>query len=118
MKLTTPEAALTLTSPPSDVLVETRSKVTVAFASLSCTNGPSSGLDLPVYSVNGPYVSVYSPTPGVCHVELIFATGFTYSADVTYIWQEGACNDQYAAPTSASAKFAVNNPSDTCGDGG
>jgi hypothetical protein len=83
-----------------------------------CTSGPTSGSYLPVYTTNGSSVTVYSPTPGVCHVELIFAAGFTYSADVTYVWQEEACGSRYAAPTSTSAEFAVDNPGDTCLDGG
>ena len=81
-----------------------------------CTGGPTSGLELPVYTMDGPYVTVYSPTPGVCHVELTFATGFIYSVDVTYTWQGGECGNRYAGPTVKA--FTVNNPSDTCFDGG
>src|ERR1039458_9169949 len=34
-----------------------------------------------------PWLAISSPSPGVCHVTLTFATGFTYSADVTFIAQ-------------------------------
>lgn len=32
-------------------------------------------------------VAIRSPSPGTCHVVLTFATGFTYSADVTFTLQ-------------------------------
>jgi hypothetical protein len=59
-------------------------------------------------------VGVVSPSPGVCHIELTFATGFTYSADVTFT-EQTACNS-FIGPTSGP--FMVNNPSDTCLDAG
>jgi hypothetical protein len=55
--------------------------------------------------------------PGACHIELTFATGFSYSTDVTFALQSGgmcgacACGD-YHAPTTGP--FTVNNPSSTC----
>ncbi len=71
------------------------------------------------------YGNVYVGTesPGVCHVELIFASGFTYSADVTFVLRPGGvcggpqckCGD-YVTPTSGS--FTVNNPNNTCVDAG
>jgi hypothetical protein len=74
------------------------------------------------YTGNG-RVFVDSQSPGVCHVELTFATGFTYSADVTFASQPGGvcggpqckCAD-YLTPTSGP--FTVNNPSTTCVDAG
>jgi hypothetical protein len=68
-------------------------------------------------------VFVESQDAGVCHVELTFAAGFTYSTDVTFAWQPGGvcggpqckCED-YLAPTSGP--FVVNNPSATCVDAG
>jgi hypothetical protein len=68
-------------------------------------------------------VFVDSEDAGVCHIELTFAGGFTYTADVTFAWQPGGtcggaqckCGD-YLAPTSG--RFAVNNPSTTCIDAG
>lgn len=57
------------------------------------------------------YVGVFASAPGVCHIELIFATGFTYSQDVTFDWQ-GECGEHYIGPTSGP--FTVNNPSSTC----
>lgn len=73
---------------------------------------------------HGAGVSFTSPSPGVCHVELIFATGFTYSTDVTFT--------QTTVPTPSGCPpcpitslivptqgfFTVNNPSDTCVDAG
>jgi hypothetical protein len=64
-------------------------------------------------------VFVESQSPGVCHIELTFATGFTYPADVTFTLHPGGvcggpqckCGD-YLAPTSGP--FTVNNPSNTC----
>jgi len=62
-----------------------------------------------------------SPTPGVCHVELTFATGFTYATDVTFEPQQFTqCGngqvDYYVEPTEST--FMVNNPAATCGDAG
>jgi hypothetical protein len=56
---------------------------------------------------------------GTCHVELVFATGFTYAADVDFALQPGVpcggpqctCPD-YVAPTPGG--FEVHNPSSTC----
>jgi hypothetical protein len=60
-------------------------------------------------------LSVESATPGDCHIELTFATGFTYSADVTFTQHGGPeCKWSYVGPTSGP--FTVNNPSDTCVD--
>jgi hypothetical protein len=56
-------------------------------------------------------VSVLSPSPGVCHIELIFATGFTYSADVTFNSQEGECA---SSNVPILGPFMVDNPIDTC----
>jgi hypothetical protein len=66
-------------------------------ASLSITRGADAALNSIVF--------VQGQNPGVCHVELIFATGFTYSAVVTFASKAGAmCGDcacaDYLAPTS------------------
>jgi hypothetical protein len=68
-------------------------------------------------------VYVGSQVPGACHVELTFASGFTYSTEVAFVSQPGGvcggpqckCGD-YVAP--ASGPFAVKNPSDTCVEAG
>jgi hypothetical protein len=68
-------------------------------------------------------VAIGSDGPGVCHVVLTFATGFTYSADVTFASKPGGvcggpqctCPD-YVAPTGGP--FAVQNPGSTCVDAG
>ena len=58
-------------------------------------------------------MSVGSPVPGTCHVELVFANGFTYSADVSFAFQNVGCGcPSWVAPTSGPV--TVNNPSDTC----
>ena len=71
------------------------------------------------YSVGGQFVDVSSPSPGVCHVELTFATGFAYSTDVTFTTppaDPSDCCNLVTAPTQAT--FTVNNPSTACVDGG
>lgn len=68
-------------------------------------------------------VFVDSTGPGVCHVTLTFATGFTFATDVTFATRPGgvcggpkcACPD-YVGPTAGP--FAVQNPSATCVDAG
>ncbi len=68
-------------------------------------------------------VYLAATAPGVCHVELTFATGFTYSTDVTFASQRDpappgcAQCPAYIAPSS-QATFTVNNPSTTCLDAG
>ena len=65
------------------------------------------------------YVS--SAEPGTCHVQLVFATGYTYAADVQFTSQPGnvparcGCSS-YVAPTQDT--FNVDNPRSTCQDAG
>jgi hypothetical protein len=64
-------------------------------------------------------VNVSSPSPGVCHVELTFATGFTYATDVTFQSMTRVncgTTEAYIGPTQGV--FDVNNPSTTCVDAG
>jgi hypothetical protein len=60
-------------------------------------------------------VEVASSAPGTCHVELTFATGFTYSTYATFDWVKaadcGGCPD-FIGPTNGP--FTVHNPSGTC----
>ncbi len=72
---------------------------------------PDAGLQWYTGAATELFVSVFASAPGVCHIELIFATGFTYSQDVTFDWQ-GTCGQHYIGPTSGP--FTVDNPSDTC----
>jgi hypothetical protein len=60
------------------------------------------------------YVAVPAATVGTCHIVLTFATGFTYSQDVTFgVVPRDSCGcPSYVAPTSGP--FTVNNPADTC----
>jgi hypothetical protein len=54
--------------------------------------------------------------PGVCHVELTFADGFTYSADVTYSTVPPYCGcPSISGLVPSPATLTVNNPSATCG---
>ena len=70
----------------------------------------------PSHYVFGPTsksIAVRSPNPGDCHVVLTFATGFTFSADVTFTSELGGCApNSYTAPTPQT--HTVDNPSDTC----
>lgn len=64
-------------------------------------------------------VEVGSPSPGVCHVVLTFATGFTYSTDVTFASQtaDGCDGPQsYVGPTTVV--FSVADPAAACADAG
>jgi hypothetical protein len=88
------------------------------------TTGPCSMPEagLSSYVGNGS-VFVQSDGPGVCHIELTFATGFTYSADATFATHSGGvCGGPQCtcppviAPTQTT--FMVNNPSTTCVDAG
>jgi len=64
------------------------------------------------------YVYLRSEQPGDCHVELIFATGFTFSADVHFSSQtdntDPQCPCGYIQPDQTM--FTVNNPTSTCVD--
>jgi hypothetical protein len=68
--------------------------------------------------VAGQSISINSASAGVCHVELTFATGFTYSTAVTFESQSApkppVCCPLLTAPTQST--FTVNNPSTTCVD--
>jgi hypothetical protein len=79
------------------------------------TADASPGLNTYIY---GSHVLVYSELPGVCHVVLTFGDGFTYSTDVDFKWtgSSSCAANPYIAPTQS--RFAVNNPSSTCADGG
>ena len=107
--------------------------VTDATFNLSCDptdltsvvlSGPCAGeASLSTYVVAGePYVHIGSLSPGVCHVQLAFSNGFTYSADVTFVSQTDDSGPgcppcaAYIGPTQSM--FVVNNPSTTCLDAG
>jgi hypothetical protein len=60
---------------------------------------------------------------GECHVELRFATGFTYAADVSFASKPGGVcgGPQCACPdytTATSGELTVHNPGATCVDAG
>jgi hypothetical protein len=66
------------------------------------------------------FVAVGSTVPGDCHVELAFAPGFVYAADVSFSWQspdDPSCGcPSYIGPNAGS--FQVDNPRWTCVDAG
>jgi hypothetical protein len=70
----------------------------------------------------GTFLSIYSPSAGLCHVTLTFATGFTQSADVTFVSRTDpeppgcATCSPYIAPTQRT--FMVSNPPTTCIEAG
>lgn len=77
--------------------------------------GPCADPDASLESYTGAatkwMVGVFSPSPGVCHIELQFATGFTYATDVTFTSQSDVCGS-FIGPTSSP--YHVNNPPNTC----
>ena len=88
---------------------------------LSCST-----TDLTSVAVSGPCASghagtsleIESPSPGVCHVALTFATGFVYSADVTFVSQTdpepAGCATCPPYITATQRTFMVDNPPATC----
>jgi hypothetical protein len=85
-----------------------------------CSIGDAGPSNVGVSSVRAS-VFISSASPGECHVVLTFATGFAYSADVTFTVQTdpvpagcGTC--PYTVPNKPS--FTVNNPPATCVDEG
>jgi hypothetical protein len=124
----TAAAACTTTRPCADVCIESATAV----IQLSCdptdltsatVTGPCAR-DAGVQSLRifpGGSLYVGSPTGGVCHVSLAFASGFTYETDVTFAMQtdnQPGCGNcpPYVGPTQSS--FSVGNPSNTCKDAG
>jgi hypothetical protein len=84
----------------------------------ACSTGDAGGLKS-VFGAMMNSIAIASPSPGDCHVVLTFATGFTFSADLTFVsrtLKEGCGTQVYTAPTQSM--FTVNNPSDTCVDAG
>lgn len=79
----------------------------------------ASTLPYSVDSTSPQNLYVGSLSPGVCHVGLTFATGYTYSTDVTFTsvtTTGGCCSGTGVNPTQTN--FMVNNPSTTCVDAG
>jgi hypothetical protein len=68
-----------------------------------------------VYGNEQQYVFVGSRTSGTCHVELVFATGFTYATDIQFSeTTEGTCGGCAAYPGPSPSFVTVNNPPSTC----
>jgi hypothetical protein len=88
--------------------------LTAATVSGPCAG--NTGGDLTEYVKGRGQLLFVSPTEGVCHLELTFASGFTYGADVTFTSVSDSCGTRFVSPTQST--FAVDNPSSTCTDGG
>jgi hypothetical protein len=74
---------------------------------------PEAGLTWYIGTGTGRLVSVSAATAGTCHIVLTFATGFTYSQDVTFVVSDDCSGcPSFTAPTTTP--FTVNNPDDTC----
>jgi len=82
-----------------------------------CATGDASPSNY-VWGYHGMFLGIESSQPGVCHVELTFATGFTYSTDVTFALQPDptrpGCAPCPAFVGPTQGRFMVNNPSTTC----
>jgi hypothetical protein len=65
------------------------------------------------------YLFINGTSTGTCHVELTFASGFTYSADVEFVPEQSENGCPVCSPYTATVgTFSVNNPSTTCVDAG
>ena len=99
-----------------------------AIFDLSCTSsdltavnvsGPCAVADAgtaPDLYVRGGQIAIFSKVAGVCHVDLTFMSGSTYSTAVTFTATVDDCGTTTVEPTQST--FAVDNPSSTCADGG
>ena len=59
-------------------------------------------------------VSFGATSAGTCDVTLVFATGFTYSTDVTFTETNHDCPDCPSMLSPSPAVVTVQNPSSTC----
>jgi hypothetical protein len=92
--------------------------ISVSLSGLCAGDAGSAGYS---YSGGGSFIDVWSAGPGDCHVVLTFDTGFTYSADVTFVSQPAEFGPCYVCNGSiypTQQTFVVNNPSTTCVDAG
>jgi hypothetical protein len=82
-------------------------------------SGPCATIDASAFWASGGNtpsdVNVFSTEAGVCHVVLTFASGFRYSADVTFASGPGGCRGcPPAIKPMPPATFQVDNPASTC----
>src|ERR1700677_752341 len=78
-------------------------------------DGVGVGDDVPLGAAS--QVSVTSQSPGVCHVQLVFSTGFTFATDVTFASQtQSSCGVTVQGVGPTQGEFQVNNPAATCLD--
>jgi hypothetical protein len=104
---TDPQATLDLSCVDTDLTTENLSG--------ACAVGDA-GISLVGWDPS--YVAVQALRAGDCHVELVFANGFTFSTDITFTTQtddsDPQCPCQYLQPNPQT--IAVHNPSSTCLD--
>jgi hypothetical protein len=80
-----------------------------------CAN-PEAGLSWYTGAATKWSAAVFAQSPGTCHIELTFATGFTYATDVTFVAHTANCGcPTYLGPEGPGG-FEVQNPADTCRD--
>jgi hypothetical protein len=68
-------------------------------------------------------VVIGSASAGVCHVELVFGSGFTYSTDITFVLQTPGSADPSCPPCGPYTQptvsvYVVDNPGAACVDAG
>lgn len=94
--------SLELSCGPSDL---SRVQLTGSCASAASNAGP--------YGADSKWVGFTSYEAGACHFTLDFASGFTYSGDVTFTEANPGCGcPSYLAPSQGT--FVVSNPNSTC----
>jgi hypothetical protein len=97
-------AALDLTCAPSDLQTVTATGPCAADGGGTFVGPPTSNL-----------ISVFSPTVGTCHVTLVFASGYTFSTNVTFAEMAGGgCGGCPPYIGATSGPISVNNPESTC----
>jgi hypothetical protein len=83
-----------------------------------CSVGDA-GLSTYLFAPASTSLYVTSPVAGDCHVILTFATGFIFSADVSFtLTQTEACGAFASFTVPTQSIFMVDNPSSTCVDAG
>jgi hypothetical protein len=85
--------------------------------------GPCTGGGAGDYTIGNGEVFVWGYAGGACHVDLVFGSGFTYTADISFDTQPGGVcgGPQCACPdygTTDAGPLAVHNPSTTCVEAG
>jgi hypothetical protein len=110
------DALLFVSCPREPLIAPIPADLTAVTLSGPCATNDAGASALNDYlSSSGAFVWFGSPTPGVCHVELTFATGFTYSTDVefasmTHPQQPAACLAQTTSVRHRSISWSTTRP--------